>query len=74
MYVHICTVCYSCGVTINDDDDDDMEKNYVTVTVCITGSNFTTGVDCNGTQQVKFLVLRWTEKTTPPTLVDRDLK
>ena len=21
MYVHICIVCYPCGVTINDDDD-----------------------------------------------------
>ena len=23
VYVHICIVCYPCGVTINDDDDDD---------------------------------------------------
>ena len=23
LYVHICIVCYPCGVTINDDDDDD---------------------------------------------------
>jgi len=22
VYVHICIVCYPCGVTINDDDDD----------------------------------------------------
>jgi len=22
IYVHICIVCYPCGVTINDDDDD----------------------------------------------------
>jgi len=23
VYVHVCIVCYPCGVTINDDDDDD---------------------------------------------------
>ena len=23
VYVHICIVCYHCGVTINDDDGDD---------------------------------------------------
>ena len=26
VYVHICIVCYPCGVTINDDDDDEYSR------------------------------------------------
>ena len=26
VYVHICIVCYPCGVTIKDDDDDEYSR------------------------------------------------